>query len=126
MTRTKQLLVGNSFPLSLITRRVIIEPVALEEFQAAAVGADIHSFWGHANTLAAAQAAMGIAFRPKTERPVVSLDSEGYPTLDGMSFTKCWIISPEYVQDFRPRIGEEVPLANIRGWRVLLMRWEHA
>jgi len=122
----KHVLVGNAFPLSLVTRRVVIEPASVQDLQVAATDSRLHSFWGHANTLAAAQEAMGIAFTPETERPVLVLDEEGYPSLDGMSFEECWIVTPVYVDTFRPKVGEEVPLALIRDWRVLRMRWQDA
>jgi|GEM_PF-1449723 hypothetical protein len=119
-------LVGNSFPLSLITRRVVIEPASVQDLQVAAADRHMRSFWGHANTLVAAETAMGIALAPQTERPVLVLDEEGHPSLAGMSFEECWVVTPIYVDTFRPKVGEEVPLARIRNWQVLRMRWENA
>lgn len=126
MVRSRHILVGNSFPLSLVARRVVIEPVSVRDLQAGARDRRVHSFWGHSNTLAPAQQAMGIAFVPESDRPVLGLDEQGYPSLDGTTFHECWIVSPVYVESFRPRIGDEVPPEMIRDWQVLRMRWQDA
>jgi len=119
------LLIGNSFPLSLIRRRVTIEPIPLENLRDAISSAGgISSFWGHANTLAAAQAAVGHSLEPASERPVLRLSPANLPALDGETFTECWILSPGYTGNFRPKVGEEVPVDKIKSWQVLRMVWE--
>jgi len=120
------ILVGNTFPLALVSRRVVIEPTSVPDLQAAAVDIQVHSFWGHMSTLTAAQEAMGLSFMPAVDRPALTLDEEGYPSLDGISFGDCWVVTPNYIESFRPKIGQDVPLSLICGWRVLRLRWERA
>ena len=118
------ILLGNSFPLSLIRRPVHIEPRQLVDLQAALAGRTIYSFWGHGNTLAAVTRMLGRDVRPKTARPVLSLDNKSLPCLDGRAFNECWVLSPDYVENFRPDPGQEVAEEAIAAWRVLLIRWQ--
>lgn len=119
------LLIGNSFPLSLIRRKVMIEPARLERLREEIGDAGgVLSFWGHANTLPAAEEAVGRSLAPATERPALELSSDRYPVFQNKTFTECWILSPDYTGNFRPNIGEEVPTEKIRGWQVLRMERE--
>lgn len=118
------ILLGNSFPLSLIRRPVHIEPRQLADLRAALVGRTLYSFWGHANTLAAVTRMLVRDVRPKTARPVLSLDNSCLPCLDGRSFNECWVLSPDYVENFRPDPGQEVSEEAIAAWRVLYIRWQ--
>ncbi len=120
----KPLLIGNSFPLGLIRRPVRIRPVPMAEFRAIARGRRIFSFWGHANTLAAAEAVLGFSPAPTTERPVLTLSPSYLPMLAGRAFDDCWVLSPDYVESFRPAIGEEVPIEKIKSWQILNLKWE--
>ena len=116
-------LTGNSFPMSLVRRRVMIEPHSLEEYKQQLATGDWKSYWGHENTLSAAQAVCGFDLRPQERRPAVTLDAEGYPSLYGESYKECWVLSPEYEAGFRPALGEEVSLERIVGWQVLRIVW---
>ena len=118
------ILLGNSFPLSLVRRRVVIEPVAIETFRKAAAGAELFSFWGHANTIQAATAMLGFNVAPRESRPALTLDAAGRPTLYGRAFEVCWILSPIYAGNYRPKVGEEVPAEKIVDWQVLKMSWQ--
>ena len=121
---TGNVLVGNTFPLTLIRRKVEIEPMTLEDLKAKLDGAKIFSFWGHENTVAAASMILGYDLKPKYSRPALTLDSSGHPKLYGTSFTECWLLNPNYKSpDYRPSVGEEVELASIAGWQVLMIRW---
>lgn len=124
MNSNASILIGNSFPLSLIRRPVHIEPQPLAAMQAAADGAEIHSFWGHENTLAAAEAFCGLDLKPETARPALALRESGLPSLGGQAFRTCWILSPDYAEPFRPAVGEEVAPESIRGWQILKLTWE--
>ena len=124
MTMKKSVLVGNAFPMSLITRRVVIEPADADMFRKEASVADIFSFWGHRNTLDAASNMLGFDLTPATDRPAVRLSENGYPVLDGCEFKECWLVTARYRPGFRPAVGEEVPSDAITGWQVLRMRWE--
>lgn len=119
----KGVLIGNSFPLSLIRRAVKIETADLEAFKEMCHSTKIYSFWGHENTRAAAEVVLGVSVQPRVERPVVSLSKEGLPTLEGEIFTECYILSPDYKADFRPKIGEEVALEQIASWHLLRISW---
>ncbi len=119
-----KILVGNSFPFSLIRRRVTVEPVRVEWVRAAMAGAEIHSFWGHAATRAAAESVLGISLATAKERPELLLSSDNLPMLDGHAFDACYVCSPNYVSGFRPKIGEEVSADQIVGWQTLLISWK--
>ena len=117
-------LTGNTFPMTLVRRRVVIEPRTLEEYRAKLAGGGWESYWGHENTLEVAQAVCGQALRPREPRPAVTLDASGYPTLYGEVFRECWVLSPEYAPGFRPALGVEVSANQILGWQVLRILWE--
>lgn len=118
------ILIGNSFPLSLIRRKIFIEPVPLDDLRQAIEDSDgIVSFWGHSNTLPAAEEAIGQSLAPATERPVLSLSPEGLPSLNQQIFNECWVLSPDYTENFRPKVGEDVSPEKILGWQVLRMDW---
>lgn len=119
------ILIGNSFPLSLIRRKVTIEPAPLERLREAIDSAGgVLSFWGHANTLPAAEQAVGHSLAPAMDRPVLNLSPEQFPVFENKTFTECWILSPDYTGNFRPKVGEEVPTDKIRSWQVLRIVWE--
>ena len=117
------ILFGNTFPLSLVRREVVMRPVTLETMQVALATAEIHSFWGHPGTLEAVSRAVGRNVSPTVERPAVQLDAEGLPVLDGHVFRECWVMSPEYRAGFRPAVGAGVPADAIIGWQALLISW---
>lgn len=113
------ILIGNSYPLSLIRRKVIIEPAELT------LGSHrIFSFWGHKNTLEAAGKFIGADLTPNENRPVIKLSDNMLPTYCGHVFEQCWIISPVYKETFRPKIGEEVDFSHISSWQTLKITWE--
>ena len=117
-------LTGNSFPLGLVRRRVVIEPRGLDEYRARLAEGGWVSYWGHENTLAAAQSVCGYDLRPLVARPAVTLDEAGYPSLGGKSYRECWVLSGEYEAGYRPAVGEEVAASRIVRWQVLRMTWE--
>jgi hypothetical protein len=117
-------LIGSTFPLSLVRRRVTIEPASLEALRAAVKERGVASFWGHENTVAQASAQVGADLRPQSMRPAVRLTAEQLPSLEGRVFRECWVLSPDYRPGFRPALGEEVAAADITGWQVLRLRWE--
>ena len=120
---SSSILVGNSFPLSLVRRAVLLRPVELSEFQRACVGRRVVSFWGHANTLSLASRFAGCDLSPLCARPVIRCSEAGYPCLDGEEFRECWVLSPDYIMDFRPAVGEELPADKIAGWQILHLTW---
>ena len=118
-------LIGNSFPMVLIRRRVTIAPVSEKEVRQRLLSAGkVVSFWGHLNTLSAAEAFLGIQLKPPQERPAITLDEEKLTVLDGERFIECFVLSPDYRTGFRPAVGQEVTQDNISGWHCLKIQWE--
>lgn len=122
---TNKVLIGNSYSLSLIRKgAVTVVECSLKELQAKVQdGAEVVSFWGHENTMAAAEKVVGFPLRPKTCRPAVSLSEGGFPMLDGSVFSECWVLSPDYVAGYRPPIGTEVDDSKIVTWKLLKLTW---
>ena len=120
----RTVLIGNAFPLSLIRRRVEIQPCSEAAFKAAVTDADIHSFWGHSNTLECVNDFAGIDLTPSVALPTIGLSDDHLPILDDITFTECYIVSPDYIHGFRPGIGEEVSSESIRGWQRLKIYWK--
>ena len=117
------LLVGNTFPMTLIRRHVEITPIDLAEAKLM-VEKGIKSFWGHKNTIAVAEQQLGVNVAPESERPALSLSNEGFPMLDGEVFSQVLILNPLYVSGFRPQIGETVPPDKFIGWHALLIKFD--
>lgn len=120
----KTILIGNSFPLSLVRRNVRIENVSLPELQSAAAGREVISFWGHENSLEAAERWSGLMLHPREKRPALSLDADGSLVFEGRTYQDCWVLSPDCRSGFRPAIGVEVQLDEIINWHVLHIIWE--
>lgn len=121
----EKVLIGNAFPFSLIRcKRLIVESETVSELRRALAGAAVFSFWGHANTRSAAEKVLGVSLAPRTDRPAVTLSPDARPMLDGETFDTCWLLSPDYPEGFRPAIGEEVGLGQIKGWHVLKLTWQ--
>ncbi len=118
------ILIGNSFPLALVRRRVVIEPLAVEDLREVARSRGVVSFWGHANTLSAASQVLGCDLTPEVERPALTLAGEGFPSLAGVSYAECYVLSANYREHFRPSIGMEVPLEQIASWQALRLTWK--
>lgn len=116
-------LIGNSFPFNLIDRCATITVVEREEFLQQSRGCALHSFWGHANTLEAVERFTGMELTPAVARPVLTLSEQNLPVLDNREFDLCWIVSPIYACSLRPKIGEEVKVDQISGWRIKKIEW---
>lgn len=122
---TKKILVGNSFPFSLIRcERLIVEQKPISELKDALASAEVASFWGHENTRAAAESVLGVSLATHGVRPAVTLSPAQRPMLDGEEFSSCWLLSPDYPEGFRPAIGTEVGPEQIKGWHVLKLSWQ--
>jgi hypothetical protein len=120
----KKILIGNSFSMALIRRKARIKPCSKKELLDAAKDAKVFSFWGHDNSLEAAIDFSGIDLAPENSRPVLKLSENLLPELDGIEFEECWLLSPNYKDNFRPAIGEEVDARKIKDWTVLKIKWE--
>jgi len=117
-------LVGNTFPLSLVRRRVTMEPRPVEELRQTLRSRPWRSFWGHSNTLPAANALLDSDLTPETERPAISLTPDKLPSLGGLEVRECWILSPDYAPGFRPALGAEIPPEKILSWQVVRILWD--
>lgn len=124
MQNQPSVLIGNTFPLSLIRRPVRMAPVDIPDLQQAAKGRTLVSFRGHANTVRLAEAVTGLSLKPDCERPVLCLDDAGCPVSAGISFRECWLVTPDSMTGFRPAVGVEVAAAQIAGWNILKLSWE--
>ena len=113
------ILLGNSFPLTLIRRPARIEPRPLDELRQAVAAHGCVSFWGHANSLAAASELLGFDPAPATERPALTLNADLVPSLNGVAFDEVWVLSPDYADGFRPQLGVEIAPDQIPGWQAL-------
>lgn len=118
------LLISNSFPFSLIRRKVVVEPHSVEDLLAVMQERPWVSTWGHANTVELASTMLCADLRPKVERPALRLSPDNLPLFEGRTFNECWILSPDYTENFRPKVGEEVTLDKIKAWQVLRMEWK--
>ncbi len=118
-----KILIGNAFPLTLIRRKVVIDKANLSELQSLASHSEIYSFWGHENTLKSAIKVLGFDISPLFGRIPVELNDENYPVLFDIVFKECWILSPNFKENFRPKIGEEVSEDLIIGWNTLKISW---
>ena len=120
-----KVLVGNSFPFSLIRcDRLVVEQRRISELKDALASAEVASFWGHENTRAVAESVLGVSLATNGVRPTVTLSSSQRPMLDGEEFSSCWLLSPDYPKGFRPAIGSEVSPEMIEGWHVLKLSWQ--
>ncbi len=116
-------IISNSFPLSLIRRRVIITPIELEKAKSLVKKNGFVSAWGHSNTLKLVNNILGFDITPAENRSVIMLNDENFPTLYGNTFSSIIVISPGYVKGFRPKIGEEVKTPSILYWQPLLLEF---
>ena len=124
MNDKKEMLVGNSFPLSLVRGgEVRMTCPSLCELQKLVRDSEVVSYWGHENTRSVAEAVLGASLKPKCDRPALAIDPSGRPTLEGESFDTCWVLSPDYVKGYRPAIGHEVGPESITGWSVVKIEW---
>ncbi len=126
--RSDALLIGNTFPLTLVRGwRVEIEEISVETLRKAlASGATVRSFWGHAESQRAAETFLGVsagALTPRVPRPALRLNAEGLPELDGECFAECYVLSPDVAGGGRPAPGQAAAPSAITGWHVLRLRW---
>lgn len=120
----KRILIGNSFPLSLVRRDVRIEVSSLACLREAAHGCEVVSYWGHENTLGVVESWSGLPLRPPGERPALRLHGDGLIEFDGVVYGDCWVLSPDYRRGYRPSVGVEVQVEDILSWQVLHITWE--
>ena len=113
------ILLGNAFPLSLIRRRVVIEPATMDELRHRLHAEGFLSYWGHADTLDTAAALLGVDVTPCALRPVLRLNDEHLPLLNDQVFQEVWVLSPCYTLGFRHEADQAAPPTQIVDWEVL-------
>ena len=122
---TTKVLIGNAFSFTLFRgHSVKIEEISLDDFTEVVKEAEIFSFWGHENSRLDAESYLRVRLSTKVERPTIELSDKGYPMLYGETFKTCYVLSPDYVQAYRPAIGTEVPTTKISGWHLLRLTWQ--
>ena len=120
----KKVLLGNAFPMTLVRgRAVLVREIPVDELSAEAAAGEVCSFWGHENTRVAAERVLGVGLKTMTARPAIALDAQGLPSLDGTSFARCFVLSPEYRAGWRPAVGQEVGVDAVLSWHALELRW---
>ena len=117
------ILIGNTFPFALLRRDANVRTLSIDALRSALADSDVTSFWGHENTRAAAETIVGVPLSPATERPALTLSSDGLPSLDGRVFKTCFVLAPDYRPGYRPAIGEEPTPSDILGWHALRIDW---
>jgi len=116
-------LLGNTYPPAMVRRQVLVTPISVEEAREF-LADGFMSYWGHVNTVNVANNLLGVDVTPETERPAISLNEEGFPTLNGKVADKVVVLSPNYAPGYRPQEGEITPPEKIIGWQALL--WDFA
>ncbi len=119
----KDILIGNSFPISLLRRKAMIKPFGLEEFKAMLKNANVHSFWGHSNTLRLAEDMLKVSLDTKGIRRAVELNERNLIDFDGVEFKECYVLSPDYKKGYRPALGVETLAEDINSWSLLQITW---
>lgn len=119
----KKVLIGNSFPLTLVRgRTVTINEVKLDELLSEMDGAKIYSFWGHENTRKSVESYLGISLATYEERPQISLSKNNLPSLYDVEFNACWVVSPNQID--RHAVSQNFSLEEIGSWTILKLSWE--
>lgn len=115
--------IGNTFPTSLIRRTVTIRPLDKDFFDEFVKKHTLHSYWGHANTIAAANDFLGVDVTPPSARRAIVLTSDNLPTLDGVLLDGIIVVSPTYVAGYRPAEGEVSSPDKIMCWQLLYVEF---
>ena len=122
--QVEKFIITNVFPFSLVRRKIVAWPIAMDEVKRAVRSVPFASAWGHQNTLSVINELLGVDITPPEPRPAIILDEKKFPTLYGEKFTKVMLVSPNFRKGFRPAIGEEVSKEAILGWQALFIDFE--
>lgn len=119
------MLIGNTYPSSLIRRPALFTPVSVEEAQELLASRDSDSFWGHSNTVALASDVLGVDLTPREERPTLTLSDNNLPVLHGVEHLEVLVVSANIKAGHRkPRSDKSEYLPeDIESWQVLLVRF---
>ena len=120
----QKFIITNVYPFSLVRRKMTAVPVELKDVITLLKTGFFISAWGHRNTLEAVNKMLGVDITPVSERPVIILNDQKFPMLNGEQFTKVLLVSPNYKKGFRPKLGEEVQEKAILSWQALLLNFD--
>lgn len=118
------MLIGNTYPTSLIRRKATFIPVTQEQAkQYLGFEREVESFWGHPNTIKAASEMLGMDITPKEERPTITLSENYLPTLYGKEHKSVLIVSANIPNANRkPRNDPtEYELEEIESWSFIVV-----
>lgn len=121
---SERYLITNSYPFSLVRREVHVRPVDMEWVKGKLNNSYFGSAWGHANTINTINQMLGVDVTPTEERPAIVLSEEGFPMLNGETFHSVIVISPDFVEGYRPDLREEITEDVIIGWHALLLEFD--
>mgnify|MGYP001326922145 CR=1 FL=1 len=120
---SQPVLIGNSYPWSLLRGRPRLEEKNLDELKAEIALRGSVSYWGHKNTLQIASDLLETDLTPEIERPSIQLSPTLKPSIGGREFSQCWVMAPVYIEGFRPAVGFEVTVGMIENWRIICLCW---
>ena len=115
--------IGNTFPTSLIRRTVCIKPIDKDYLGILVGESNLHSYWGHPNTIEAAKNFLGFDVTPPSARRAIVLTSDNLPTLDGVLLDGIIVVSPTYAAGYRPAEGEVSSPDKIMCWQLLYVEF---
>ena len=117
------ILISNSFPFTLIRRRVVVEPRTVAELLTAMHERPWVSAWGHANTVHLASTIACADLRPAVVNPTLTLSEDGLPEFNGQTFAECWLLSITPVEGLTREQQREIQPEQIKDWQILRLSW---
>ena len=109
----------------MIKRKVRIYPIEVETLRGIVCNAEkICSYWGHSDTREIAEEILGVKIPENDIRKPLALSENEYPLWNGMEFRKCYILSPNYKNSFRPALNGGASVDEIISWKALVVEWE--
>ena len=115
-----KVLIGNSWPMTLFRRQALVSPITLNALRNRIKTAEVFSFWGHENTVAAVSAMLDRDLTPREPRPTIILNDKRYPTLYGVEFRVVYIVTPKiFDESKRLHAGESLNAFDIAYWKAV-------
>lgn len=111
-------LVGNTYPSSLVERKVICCPISIQS-ALYILSDEFESYWGHDNTIPYVKNYIGIDVTPKIKRNSIRLNADGYPLFNNELYKIVIVISPRYQSGYRPNENEAASIDKITEWNCI-------
>lgn len=118
------ILISNSFPFSLIRRRVVVEPSTVPDLLTAMHARPWVSAWGHQNTVDLASKLLSADLRTRIEKPTLTLQETRLPQFEGNVFSEVWLLSITPIDGLSREEQREIQPHQIKDWQVLRLVWE--